>query len=195
MVRAAVPFLEALDDLDVVITAREDDREALEAVVRATPGLAGARVVVGGATRMESVRLGSEALAPEVGWVLVHDAARPGLSAPLVRRVLAAAKAVGAAVPGLPVADTIHRVDARGLVVESPRRETLRAVQTPQVARRDLLRRAYAHAATFALAATDEAGLLSSAGIAVAIVEGDPANVKVTTREDLERLEAHLRGR
>lgn len=195
VVRAATPFLEALDDLDVVITAREDDREALEAVVRSTPALSRARVVGGGATRMESVRLGSEALAPEVGWVLVHDAARPCLTAPLVRRVLAAAKAVGAAVPGLAVADTIHRVDERGLVVESPRRETLRAVQTPQVARRDLLRRAYAHASKFALVATDEAGLLAAAGIPVAVVEGEPANVKLTTREDLEGLEARLGGR
>jgi 2-C-methyl-D-erythritol 4-phosphate cytidylyltransferase len=194
LVRAATPFLEALDDLDVVITARAEDRDAFEAVVRSTPELTRARVVTGGATRSESVRLGVEALAPEVSWVLVHDAARPCVTAPLVRRVLAAAKAVGAAVPGLPVADTVHRVDAQGLVVESPRRESLRAVQTPQVARRDLLRRAYAHASTFALAATDEAGLLAAAGIPIAVVEGDPANVKVTTREDLERLELRFRA-
>ena len=195
LVRAAAPFLEALDDVDVVVTARAEDRPALEAVVRSLAALAHARVVVGGATRSESVRLGAEALAPEVTWVLVHDAARPCATASLVRRVLAAAKAVGAAVPGLPVADTVHRVDERGLVVESPRREALRAVQTPQIARRDLLRRAYAHASTFALAATDEAGLLGAAGIPVAVVEGDSTNVKVTTREDLDRLEALLRGR
>ncbi len=68
-------------------------------------------------------------------------------------------------------------------------------MQTPQVARRDLLRRAYAHAAKFALVATDEAGLLAAAGIPVTVVEGEPANVKLTTREDLEGLEARLGGR
>lgn len=192
LVRAGRPFLEALPRVDVVVTCRDEDLAGVTAALRGEAGLAHARVVRGGATRQESVRLGMDALEASVEWVLVHDAARPSITTGLIRRVLAAATAHGAAVPALPVADTIHRVDALGLVVESLRREALRAVQTPQIARRSLLARAYSHAARFALTATDEAGLLSAAGISVATVAGDVGNVKITTRDDLARLEIGL---
>ena len=193
LVRAAAPFRAVLSDLDVVLTVSAADRAAVETLVQATPALAGARIVVGGGTRAESVRRGVAALDPTVEWVLVHDAARPCVSPSLIARVLAAAEQAGAAAPGLPVADTIHRVDDDALVVESPRRGALRAVQTPQIARRDLLRRAYLHAAAFALEATDEVGLLTAAGIPVRVVPGDPANEKVTTRDDLDRIAGPLR--
>lgn len=192
LVRACRPFLEVAPDLDVVVTCRDEDRADVVAALRGETALARARVVRGGATRQESVRLGIEALDASVEWVLVHDAARPCVTPDLIRRVLAAATARGAAVPALPVADTIHRVDVEGVVVESLRRDALRAVQTPQIARRDLLTRAYAHAARFSLAATDEAGLLSAAGIPVATVAGERGNVKITTRDDLARLELGL---
>lgn len=194
LVRACRPFLEVSPNLDVVVTCRDEDRADVVTALRGEASLARARVARGGATRQESVRLGILALDAAVEWVLVHDAARPCVTPDLIRRVLAAATACGAAVPALPVADTIHRVDAEGLVVESLDRASLRAVQTPQIARRNLLTRAYSHAARFALAATDEAGLLSAAGIPVATVAGDPANVKITTREDLARLEGELGG-
>lgn len=190
LVAAARPFLDAIDDLDVVVTCREEDRAGVAAALAAEPRLSHARLVRGGATRQASVKAGLEALAPSVRWVLVHDAARPCASAALIARVLDAARRHGAAVPALPVVDTIHRVDERGCIVESLPRGALRAVQTPQVARRDALVRAYAHAERFAIEATDEAGLLTAAGIEVATVDGDPANEKITTRADLERLAA-----
>ncbi len=194
LVCAARPFLDVISDLEVVVTCRDEDRAAIVAALRREPRLARARTMRGGATRQESVRVGLESLGATVEWVLVHDAARPCVTQALIRRVLDAARLHGAAVPGLPVADTIHRVDAAGLIVESLRRDALRAVQTPQIARRDLLRRAYAHAAQFSIAATDEAGLLSAAGIPVATVAGDSTNEKITTRADLARLDATRRG-
>ena len=104
----------------------------------------------------------------------------------LARRVLEAARGIGAegaAVPGVPVVDTIKRVDAEGRVVETPPRESLRAAQTPQAFAGDLLRRA--HAATDD-DATDDAALVERLGVPVLVVEGEAANLKVTTPADLE---------
>ncbi len=178
--RALEPFLEALPSLAVVVTAREEDRARLEAA------LAGARVVAGGATRQASVARGLQALPPEVEVVLVHDAARPLLGADLVRRVAAAARAHGAALPALPVGDSLHALTPDGTrLLHTVAREGLVAAQTPQAARRELLARAHAHAAARALEATDEAGLLLAAGIPVAVVPGEARNLKLTRPEDL----------
>lgn len=150
-------------------------------------------VAAGGETRSESVWRGLEVLPPHVDIVLVHDAARPLVSAPLIDRVIAAVEVTGAAVPGLPMPDTVKRVDSAGRVAATiPRTETrgtqelvgLTAVQTPQGARVSLLRKAYAMAPASA-EITDEASLLEAAGAPVQVVPGDPRNIKVTLEEDL----------
>jgi 2-C-methyl-D-erythritol 4-phosphate cytidylyltransferase len=192
---AARAFREALGPLPTVVAARAEDVLALRALCREEPSLAGAVVVVGGATRQESVGIGVSALPPGVDVVLVHDAARPLAPPALVRRVAEAAERDGAAVPVVAVSDSVHRVDARGVVVESFDRSALRAAQTPQGARAALLRRALAHAERTGTASTDEAALLVAAGIPVTAVEGDARNLKVTVAEDLDRaLAALLKG-
>jgi 2-C-methyl-D-erythritol 4-phosphate cytidylyltransferase len=147
------------------------------------------RCVEGGARRQDSVAAGMAAAA-DAAWYLVHDAARPLVSAALATAVLDAARASGtAAIPGLPVADTIKRVDADGRVVETLDRTPLRAVQTPQAFAGPVLRRAHREVLDDV---TDDAGMVERLGLAVVVVAGEPANLKITTPADLELARAIL---
>jgi 2-C-methyl-D-erythritol 4-phosphate cytidylyltransferase len=125
--------------------------------------------------------------------IVVHDAARPLADATLFERVIAAVReGADGAVPGVPVADTVKRVDpSGGHVVETLDRAALRAVQTPQAFTADVLRRAHADGGD----ATDDAALVEAIGGKVVIVEGDAANLKVTGPDDLVRAEALLTRR
>ncbi len=150
-------------------------------------------VVPGGADRTESVRLALDsalAVVPDTEIVLVHDAARAFTPPALVRSVTAAVAAgAPAVVPVLPVTDTVKRVDAAGVVVETPSRVDLRAVQTPQGFAVDVLRRAH-EAAAGGTAVTDDAGLVERIGVPVHTVPGDVAAMKITTAFDLAVAEA-----
>jgi 2-C-methyl-D-erythritol 4-phosphate cytidylyltransferase / 2-C-methyl-D-erythritol 2,4-cyclodiphosphate synthase len=148
--------------------------------------------VFGGATRQASVRAGLEALAARrPDFVLVHDAARPFASAALISRGIAAARAGRAAIPALPVADTVKTVDAAGAVTGTLDRAQLRIVQTPQAfdfaALLDLHRRAQAAGREDF---TDDAALAEWGGLKVATFEGEAGNVKLTTAEDFARASA-----
>jgi len=148
-----------------------------------------AATVVGGATRSDSVRAGLAALPDSAGIVVVHDAARPLAPRDLFHRVIEAVR-VGAdgAVPGIPVADTLKRVEG-DIVIETLRRDDLVAVQTPQAFRAEALRKAHAGAGE----ATDDAALVEADGGRVVVVAGDPRNFKVTTALDLETAAAASR--
>ena len=153
------------------------------------------RVVAGGSTRTASVRCGLAALPDDVDVVLVHDAARPLAPASLVARVAAAVTAGAAAVvPVVAVADTVKEVDDSGHVVRTLDRSALRAVQTPQGFRRDVLVAAH-EAAGEDGDATDDAGLVERLGLSVATVPGSVDALKVTARSDLLLAEALLRAR
>lgn len=142
-----------------------------------------ASVVIGGPERSDSVALGLEALG-DPDFVLVHDAARPLTPPDQVRRVVAGLDdGLRAVIPVLPVVDTVKAVDANGVVLGTPERAGLRAVQTPQGFETGLLRRAYRQAAT--LRATDDAALVESLGVPVHTVAGDPLAFKITTPLDL----------
>jgi 2-C-methyl-D-erythritol 4-phosphate cytidylyltransferase len=146
--------------------------------------------VAGGATRSGSVRAGLAAVPGDAEIVVVHDAARPLAGAELFRRAVAAVRAgADAAVPGVPVADTVKRVED-GRVVETVDRSRLVAVQTPQAFRAAALRRAHAGDPE----ATDDAGLVEAMGGTVAVVEGDPRNFKLTSPDDLVVARALLAG-
>jgi 2-C-methyl-D-erythritol 4-phosphate cytidylyltransferase len=140
------------------------------------------------------VRLGLAALPPEVQLVAVHDAARPLVRPADVGRVVLAARACGAALLAVPVADTIHRA-ADGWLRETPPRAECFAAQTPQVFRADWLREALAKAEAAGVRATDDASLVAALGVAVRVVPGDPANLKITRAADLALAEAELRRR
>lgn len=140
-----------------------------------------AQVVVGGAERTDSVRQGLQAVG-DADFVLVHDAARALTPPSLIRRVVAELRrGRGAVIPGLAVVDTIKAVDASGVVVGTPDRAGLRAVQTPQGFRTELLRRAYLNGAR----ATDDAALVELLGEPVFVVDGDEMAFKITTPIDL----------
>lgn len=146
--------------------------------------------VTGGATRQDSVRAALEALPPEVDIVLVHDAARPLAPVSLIEAVAAAVRGgAPAVVPGLPVDDTVKRVDSSGLVLDTPPRHFLRAIQTPQGFTRELLERAHRLQAP---EATDDAGLVELLGEPVLVIPGSPDAFKITRLADLARAEAML---
>jgi 2-C-methyl-D-erythritol 4-phosphate cytidylyltransferase/2-C-methyl-D-erythritol 2,4-cyclodiphosphate synthase len=168
-----------------------DDVDIFNEAVR---GLNHASPAKGGATRQESVRAGLEALAsqgPDV--VLIHDAARPFVSAALISRAITATSATGAAIPTIQVADTIKLVDASGHVEGTPERTRLRIAQTPQAFRFDVILDAHRRAARDGRSDfTDDAALAEWAGLTVSTFEGDAANMKLTTPEDFAREEARL---
>ena len=142
--------------------------------------------VAGGETRSDSVRAGLVEVPADALVVLVHDAARPLVSDDVVERVLAPlSEGWDGVVPGLPVGDTLKRVDAEGGVRETVSREALWAVQTPQAFAADALRRAHSPSNTL-LQATDCAGLVEAAGGRIKVVDGDPCLLKVTSEADLE---------
>lgn len=144
--------------------------------------------VEGGNTRSESVRRGLAAVPSEATIICVHDAARPFASPAVFQRVISAVvDGADAAVPGIPVVDTIKQVNESNVVVSTPRRETLRAVQTPQAFRAESLRRAHATGGE----STDDAALIEKQNGEVVVVEGEVVNRKITTREDLEWAVAH----
>ncbi len=149
------------------------------------------RFVPGGATRQESVRLGLEVLGPNFDLLAVHDAARPGATPDLIRRTLAAAAATGAAIPGVRPADTLWRSEA-GKALRLVDRDHVSAAQTPQCFRPDVLREALRKTGREGLEASDEASVVRAAGLPVSIVEGSPANLKVTRPEDLDMLRSFM---
>jgi 2-C-methyl-D-erythritol 4-phosphate cytidylyltransferase / 2-C-methyl-D-erythritol 2,4-cyclodiphosphate synthase len=148
----------------------------------------------GGATRQASVHAGLEALAaakPDI--VLIHDAARPFVTPAVISRAIDAAGRTGAAVPAIPVTDTIKQVSDTGNVEATPERARLRIAQTPQAFRFDVILDAHRRAARDGRSDfTDDAALAEWVGLTVATFEGDPANMKLTTSEDFAREEARL---
>ena len=139
--------------------------------------------VAGGATRSESVRRGLAAVPSEATIICVHDAARPFASEHLYKEVIAAVvNGADGAVPALPVTDTIKQVNAQGMVLDTPDRASLVAVQTPQAFRAAVLRAAHETGNE----GTDDASLVERAGGKVVVVNGEAINRKLTTPEDLE---------
>jgi 2-C-methyl-D-erythritol 4-phosphate cytidylyltransferase len=179
----------------VVVAAPPDDVAEVQSLLDVhLTGPAELLVVPGGRTRQDSVRIALQALPDDVSVVLVHDAARPLVPSELVDAVAAAVCAGSpAVVPCLPLADTVKRADAAGRVVETLRRDELRAIQTPQGFRREVLVRA--HAAATAGPVTDDAGMVEALGVPVLLIAGDDEAFKVTRPLDLVLAEAVLARR
>jgi 2-C-methyl-D-erythritol 4-phosphate cytidylyltransferase len=185
--------LERLEDsgwIDAIVLAAPPDCE--EPSILVAEEIAATKVssaVTGGESRSESVRLALEAVPEEAAVVLVHDAARPVLPEEVIERVLAPLSEgwVGV-VPGVPLADTVKRVDG-DRVDETLARDDLVAVQTPQAFLADTLRRAVSGDVS---SATDCASLVEAQGGRVKVVEGDPRLLKVTDADDLALVESWL---
>ena len=167
------------EDLILPITNLTRDMHKVKAVVR------------GGSSRQESVNLGLNALSKEVQLAAIHDGARPLISMEVIDRTVRAAHTHSAAAPAIPVKDTIKVVEGR-VVVNTPDRATLFAVQTPQVFDFDLLRGALAKAEAEGAQVTDDCSAVELMGMKVKIVDGDERNLKVTTPMDLRIAEMLL---
>ncbi len=189
VIRMSLALFARHPEVDVVQPViHPDDRELFAA---ATAQLELAPPVVGGSTRQASVLAGLQALegqAPDI--VLIHDAARPFASAALVSRAIAVAGKASAAIPGLPVVDTVKAVDATGRVCATLDRGGLRAVQTPQAFAFAKILAAHRSAqAAGREDFTDDAALAEWAGMAVTVFEGEAGNTKLTSADDFLRAE------
>jgi 2-C-methyl-D-erythritol 4-phosphate cytidylyltransferase/2-C-methyl-D-erythritol 2,4-cyclodiphosphate synthase len=189
LARAITAFLSHSGISDVVAVIGAEDRDRFEALVR--PHLAGQVLLAeGGATRAESVAAGLAALATrDIAEVLVHDGARPLVSADLISRIIQATRDHGAAAPALAVSDTLWRASDRVDAVVP--RDRLFRTQTPQGFRYAALVAAHANAPA---AATDDVAVARAAGLDVAVVPGDEDNIKITEAGDFARAARLLGG-
>lgn len=174
----------AVDEIFVLVN--EADFEMCRATVLAPYAFQKVQpLVAGGATRQQSVHNGVRALPADTDFVIVHDGVRPFVTDETIFACLDAAAEWGAAVAAVPVKETIKMANAEDFIVETPPRERLWTVQTPQVFRKSLLEEAHQIAEEKQLTATDDAALVEHLGHPVKLVNGSYANVKITTPEDL----------
>ena len=183
--------IERVKFLIVVVAAHEV--ETVEKLLHGVEELKPWRVTVGGSERQYSIANGLKILPDGAEIVLIHDAARPLISARTIDYVIDAAKKFGGAIAAVPSKDTIKFVDAEGFVKSTPPRRELVAVQTPQGFTREILLRAYARATEDNFLGTDDASLVERLGVQIKIVTGSYENIKVTTPEDILIAESFLR--
>ena len=179
IVKSALIFQSTADVTEIIIAAKKEEREHIRSLCESFGITKLKAVTEGGATRAESARK-AFALVKNADIVAVHDGARPFATAALAQKVILAAKEYGAAIPAIPVKDTIKEAQS-GFVKSTPDRSTLFCAQTPQAFRYEIYEKMIAHSEE----ATDDAGLAEKAGYPVKIVEGEESNIKITTPNDL----------
>jgi 2-C-methyl-D-erythritol 4-phosphate cytidylyltransferase len=181
------PFLRLPEVREIIIAVHPRHLQPASRLIRNKIKGKVIKLVVGGRHRSDSVANALKIIEPKSRFILIHDAARPLVSLKLIRRVIRASRKYGAAVPALPVTDTIKRVNLHlNRVKETikPRRE-LYLIQTPQGFQREIILKAYnQRAITLKQQVTDDASLIERLGYPVKIVAGDPRNIKLTTPLD-----------
>lgn len=185
-IRTAEQFVNRPDVKQMILVIAPEDREMVKSRFGANLMFMEVQLVDGGAERFESVANALAILKPEIEYVAVHDAVRPCVSAAVLDAVFKMAASEGAALPGIPVADTLKRVDDTLHVTQTVARSGLWQAQTPQVFRRDWLVEAYAQRASLGKDITDDAQLVEAFGKPVKIVPGSPMNIKITANEDMK---------
>ncbi|MGQ9500301.1 MAG: 2-C-methyl-D-erythritol 4-phosphate cytidylyltransferase [Dissulfurimicrobium sp.] len=175
---------------EIVLISSAVHEERVRKLAASYAGNKTVKVVRGGATRQESVRAGLLAVAENIKWVAVHDAARPFVTTELLEKVYLLAKEIGAAIPALPINDTVKETDDSRLILRTIDRSRLYLAQTPQVCKRFDLVRAFEDAQRFRFKATDEASLLEFIGVDIGLAEGSALNIKITFPDDLRLAEA-----
>lgn len=149
-------------------------------------------VVTGGRERQDSVCRGLAAVSDEIRHVMIHDGARPFVSPQLISALAEEVRVSGAVVPGVPVKDTIKRTDSGGFITDTPPREGLWNVQTPQAFDLKLIKRAHSEALESGFYGTDDSSLVERLGTAVKLIPGCYENIKITTPDDLVLAEVLL---
>lgn len=172
----------------VALVLRPEDETAVKDALRES-GLQADAFAWGGSDRQASVQNGLATLPADCDIVLVHDGARPLVDDETVQNVIESVRLYGSGIASTPVTDTIKQVTPEGFVTATPDRSALRAVQTPQGFRRELLARAHREIRE---RCTDDAALVAKLGVDIHLSEGSPRNIKLTTPEDLKLAEFYL---
>ncbi|MBR4080823.1 MAG: 2-C-methyl-D-erythritol 4-phosphate cytidylyltransferase [Clostridia bacterium] len=193
MSRSVEAFLPHADRL-VIVVRPEDEADIRAAFLRDDIPCDGLIFAHGGETRQDSVWNGLQALPAGCDFVMIHDGARCLVDSDTIRRVKDSVERCGSGVAAIPAVDTIKQVDAHNVAVATPDRATLRAIQTPQGFRTELIRRAHEQAQADGFLGTDDASLLEYCGLPVQLVEGHRRNIKLTTPEDMIMAESLLSG-
>jgi len=150
------------------------------------------RIIPGGRERQDSVQKGLEALPPEVDLVVIHDGVRPLVTSDLIEKVVEGVRETGAATVGLPLVDTVKKIDEKGYIKETIERKGLWLTQTPQAFLVSLLKEAYWQAYRDGIYATDDCALVERLGKNVKMLMGRRENIKITTKDDLKWAEFFL---
>lgn len=179
----------------VVVVVAAEHKARCESLLRSDRALRDRRWLLqtGGATRQESARRGLEQVGSDAAIVIIHDAARPFVSADLIDRCVEAAAEKQAVVVGLPVRDTIKSVSPARWIQSTPERSTLWEIQTPQVFKRELIIDAHERAAREGAQVTDDAMVVERIGTPVYVLEGERTNFKITVPEDVWLAETLIR--
>lgn len=176
---------------DIIVAAEEGQIRRVEELIRKFRFGKVRRIVAGGATRSESVQNCIEAMTSETDVVLIHDAARPLVSAAMIDGSIKAASRHGGCIVAVPESDTVKIADRSGFVKATPDRSTIFRAQTPQAFRAGILKRAYSRLGR-EKRVTDDSSVMERAGLKVKIIPGSYRNIKITTKEDLKIAEALL---
>jgi len=179
----------------IIVALPEEHITAATAILNRQRFNAEVRCVPGGPNRQESVRCGVSHVHPDTDVIMVHDAVRPVCDRDMMRRVLDAAWATGAAIPGLPATETIQRVSGKGRVLATPPRQELFAIQTPQAFHARILKSALDRASKEGFLGTDESSVVRWSGHPVIVVQGSPDNIKITRPLDLDIAGLLISGR
>lgn len=190
---ASLQVAEEVDE--IVVAAREEDLVEISRLCHTYGITKCTKVVRGGESRAHSVLLAALEASPESALLAVQDGARPLVTPELIGRVINAAARCGAAAPAVAVKDTVKTVRADGAVERTLERDTLRAVQTPQVFEASLLKAALQSALESGVPVTDDCSAVERLGKVVFLVEGEEENLKITTPVDLILAEAILKAR
>ena len=186
--------VEAAPSVDeIILVTREDMMVPLSQLCQEFALTKVTKVIRGGKTRTESVRLGTLEASGDAQVIAIHDGARPLVTTEVIENAIAQALESGAAAPAVPVKDTI-KVARKGIVESTPDRASLFAVQTPQVFEASLIRAALQKALDDGAELTDDCSAVERLGMKVVLTEGDVRNLKLTTPEDILTAEALLEG-
>lgn len=179
---------QACDAIDcIVVVSHADFINEVTELIKKNNFTKISSIVKGGEHRQDSVWNGlKEIIKNDVEIILIHDAVRPFVTDALINNVINSSVKFGAAVPAVPLNDTIKVSDENGFLIETLDRTKLFAIQTPQGFRKDLILKAFEKAFNDKFYATDDANLVERSGEKIKIVEGDYKNIKITTKEDLE---------
>lgn len=191
IVRTLMAFQPLPEVSEIVVVTREELIPEIAGMCKAFSLDKVVRLVKGGSSRLESARIGTLEVRRDAPLIAIHDGARPFVPAAVISETIARAAQTGAAAPAIPMRDTV-KVARDGLVEHTPDRETLFAVQTPQVFDGDLIRAALQKALDDGAAVTDDCSAVERLGMQVSLTAGDSRNFKLTDAWDLARAEALL---